>query len=69
VSSIVVVVPKDSLTKNSTKKTQHPMMLVCEYENASMWTLSMYIIRYITTIEGDYIINTYNIGRYNIVVL
>jgi len=41
-------------------------MLVCVHENASMWALSMHISIYTTTIEGDYNINTYNIGMYNI---
>jgi len=45
------------------------MMLVCEHENASTSASSMYIIIYTTTIEGDYNINTYNIGMYNIVAL
>jgi len=46
-----------------------PTMLVHEHENASMWASSMYISINTTTIEGDYNINIYNIGMYNIVVL
>jgi len=44
-------------------------MIVCEYENESMWVWSIYISIYPTTIEGAYNINTYNIGIYKIVAL
>jgi len=38
----------------------HTMMLVCEYENTSMWAFNICISRYPTTIEGAYNINNWN---------
>jgi len=50
--------------------TKLAMILVCEHENMSMWTLSICINRYTTTIESTYYnVNTYNIDIYNIITL
>jgi len=44
-------------------------ILMCEYENASMPWVYIYISRFCTTIEGAYNTNTYYIGNYIIVIL
>jgi len=36
--------------------------LVCEPRSVSLWALSLNISKYLTTIEGVYNIDTYNIG-------
>lgn len=38
------------------------MMLACEYENANIWALSIYISTYSTTIVGAYNLSIYNVG-------
>jgi len=50
------------IIRMSLQRIERAMILVCEPKNASLQALSLGVCRYMTTIEGTYNIQTYNIG-------